>query len=109
MANLLRGEVDVVLGAATYTMRPTFQAICELEAKIGCNLYQLALRFQEGQFTLQEITSIVWFGLRGVNTDLPFTYDALGNMIVQAGIVNFLKYASQFLASALGIELGNTS
>ena len=44
MANHYRGEVTVGVSGRAYTLRPTFQILCEIEERIGLKLPQLLRR-----------------------------------------------------------------
>ncbi len=47
MANKARGEVTLELGGESYVLVPSFGAVCEIEDKIGTNLFSLGRRLQD--------------------------------------------------------------
>lgn len=104
MANYHRGEVDICLSGAPYTLRPTFQALCELEQRAECSIYVLARRMEEGAFTLHDITCIIWSGIRGTLGEKTPAIEDIGECIVRDGLANYIPPAYGYIAGALGIE-----
>ncbi len=109
MANPLRGEVDIRLAGKAYTLRPTFQALCELEQRAGSNLYHIARRFEDGSFTLLDITCVVWSGIRGTLGASAPTFEDIGEHIVLQGVANMVDPACRYMAGALGVEIERTA
>ena len=60
MANQQRGEVELKLGDQTYIMRPTFEALCAIEARLGVGLLEIAERMAERRIGLGDATVIIF-------------------------------------------------
>ncbi len=99
MANPDRGEVEVKLGGKTWTMRPTFQGLREVEHKTGLGVMELARRFGEGKASLDHVAQVLAIGVRAANDDAP-DYEQIGEMLVRQGMNDVLVPIIVFLASA---------
>jgi hypothetical protein len=98
MANRRRGEVDVQLGGRTYTMRPTFAALAEIEDRTGCGLIGLLRKVRDHR--VKDIATVVHCGISiGHGTEVE--WDAVGEMIVDAGINNVVDAVAEFVNGAL--------
>jgi hypothetical protein len=58
MANKEKGEVGVVVGGKPYTLRPTFDSLCELEDLVGKPLHELIDGIQQGR--LSGVRAVTW-------------------------------------------------
>lgn len=58
MANPERGEGSVKWGDKVYTLRPTFDALCELEERLNKPIDQIMLEMQQGR--LSSVRSVLW-------------------------------------------------
>lgn len=58
MANPERGEVGVTLGDKVYTLRPTFDALCELEGIENKPIDQILTTIEQGR--LSSVRAVVW-------------------------------------------------
>lgn len=67
MANPERGEVGVIVGGKGYTLRPTFDALCELEELVGKPLHELLQGIQQGR--LSGLRAVVWCFLQDQHSD----------------------------------------
>lgn len=102
MANAMRGETDIMLAGREYTLRPTFNALCELENKTGSGLFELAKRFDEGRFTLHDIASVIWSGIRAGGCAEPPAFETVGEWIAVQGMASVIKPVTHYLYLALG-------
>ncbi len=115
MANTQRGEVSIELCGKKYTLRPTFEAICELEDSAKVSVIEMISNFQNmklASMNLRMISSVVWSGMWGHNKkDCPIQSE-VGEMILKDGIWNVFMYGaddkkgvpsalSQFLLNAV--------
>ena len=106
MTNKIRGEVAVALGGRDWTMRPTFQAICEIEGRTGKDILVVARECWDGRFCAVTVAAVVWAGLRAAHDDAP-DFEAVGAMLVEQGITTFFEPVLAFLANALaGLSAG---
>ena len=100
MANKQRGEVEVRLGGRTWTMRPTFQAIAEIEDRTGLGMVELVVRFSDGRFGVTHMTAVIWAGIHAAHDDAP-DFDEVGEMVVKHGIQRLAVAVGAFLATVL--------
>lgn len=82
-----RGEVAVTVGDGVYTLRPTFDSLCELEEIVGKPLHELMQGIMQGR--LSGLRAVVWCFLQDQHAaDFPT-----------------LKHASVWIEAAGGIEV----
>jgi len=103
MANRHRGEVEVTLGGARYTLRPTFEALCEIEDRTGLGLVELARRFWEGRFGARQLAVVLWAGIRAAGGEAP-DYERIGRLVVEQGFQDLAGPVARFLAGVIGGE-----
>src|SRR5688500_7168582 len=87
MANPERGEVAVDVGGVMYTLRPTFDSLCELEELVGKPLQELMSSILQGR--LAGLRAVVWCILQ----------DKHGQEITK------LKDASEWIERAGGVSV----
>ena len=95
MANRHRGEVEVDLGGKTYALRPTFQALAEIEDKTGTNLVTLARRFADGDIGVRDVAVVLWAGMGEGAPSL----DDVGRLVVERGLDTLIGPAAGFVAA----------
>ena len=105
MANPHRGEVEITLAGKTYTMRPTFEALCEIEDRTGVGLAVQLRRFAEGTFGVRDVAAILSAGIRASDKAAP-GIDEIGQIIVEEGIAPFAEAIGVFLAGTVGAVRG---
>lgn len=94
----------VTLGPHTYTLRPSFAALLQLEQRTGCGLVTLARRFADGSFTLADAEAVLRAGIEGAGQSAPAE---LGLLLVQSGLAGVAQPLAAFLHLALtGEESG---
>jgi len=105
MANREIGELDVEIAGVVYKLRPSFTALTEIEDKAGMGLLEISMQFSKGKISIRSIVAILYGGMMGASSKLPFTFDQLGEIIVKEGAAdgykNYSSPAAQFLAKAL--------
>jgi hypothetical protein len=111
MANEQRGETTITLGGETYTLRPTFEALAEMEQKAGCGIIVLMRRFLKDHqggtfdFSTRDVTAVLSSAIKAGGTQVPAN---LGAMIREAGLIFVANAVANFLANALaGEQQGN--
>lgn len=97
MANEVRGEVEIKLGGKRYSLRPTYEALAEIENLTDAGLIKLAGRFQEGDIRIKDVVAIIWAGM---GDDAP-AIDEVGRLVVAQGLADLTAVAGIFLAAAL--------
>ncbi len=104
--NKQRGEVQVRLNGHEYTLRPTFEALVEIEERLGAGLVPIARRFVDAQFGVREVAGIIAAGIRGSGQKVP---DDLGPQIVKQGVLSFSEAIGTFLTGALQGDAGGNA
>jgi uncharacterized MnhB-related membrane protein len=98
LANAVRGEVALALGADTFCLRPSFAALVAAEAELG-PLFALVERAAGGGLMLAEMAALFWFCLDAPPVSL--TRAALGERLVAAGLANVTPALRALLAQVL--------
>jgi len=96
MANQQRGETTIVLGEESYTLRPSFEAMCEIEDHLNCSMLELVTKFQQGDLRFKATAMIIWAGIHGSQEDgfkpkTPPTLEDVGNSIRKHGLATLLS------------------
>lgn len=97
--NRERGEVAITLGGVEYCLRPTFQALAEIESRAGVGLMKLANRFGTADFGIKDLIAVLEPAIEAGGVKPPAD---LGALIAEAGIANVVGPIGDFLAHALG-------
>ena len=94
MANKARGEVSLELGGETYVLVPSFGAVCEIEDKIGANLFNLGRRLELAEISASDLVDLAHACLA------PVGYKGdkarLGEAIVEAGALKVIAALTEF-------------
>lgn len=98
----------VNLDGRDYLMRPSFQAMVEIEQAAGRGLVPLARDMMAGNFTVSDIAAVI---RGGVNTGLPLTTPRLtqaevGEAVFRAGVLELVPSVVTFLSGCIsgGVE-----
>ena len=99
MANKARGEVTLELGGESYVLVPSFGAVCEIEDKIGANLFNLGRRLELAEMSARELADFAHACLAqaGYRVDKA----RLGESIVEAGAYNTVAALIRFCREGL--------
>ncbi len=84
MANQERGELGVTVEGKRYTLRPDFNALCELEDLLGKTFTETALEMSNGRPN-SGLRSVIWCLLQDKHGAEIQTLKDAGNWIVRAG------------------------
>lgn len=87
MANQERGELGVTVGGKRYTLRPTFDSICELEELLGKSIDGVLVGLNEGRRS--GLRAVVWCCLQDEHADE----------------IKVLKDASRWIERAGGLDV----
>lgn len=97
MANAHRGDVDLLIGSQTFTLRLTLQALAEMEAAFEVDdLVSLGSRLSTGKLSANDVIRILGPAIRGGGekrsdgevaaltpaADLPAIVEAIGRLLV---------------------------
>lgn len=86
MANKERGDIAVTLGGRKFALRPTYEALCEIEEATGVKIVPLAAMFAAKHFGMRDMTAVVTAGLKAAGE--PATAGTVGPMIVATGVTD---------------------
>lgn len=75
-----KNSIVVTLGGQEVRLKPTFQAIMDMEERLG-GLIALAMRASEGDFGLKEATIIIWSTMEERQP-----LEAVGGLILEKGL-----------------------
>lgn len=115
MANQERGEINLTLGGKEYVLRPTFEALCEMEDRLGITITDLIMEFAAGKVSIKKVGTVVWAGIYGSMGDKAPTLREVGDMLVKDGMMTVITQGgtngtnktnslSQFLIQAIGAD-----
>ncbi len=99
MANKERGEVTLELGGETYTLVPSFGAVCEIEDALGTNLFALGRRVEVTEITAREVIDFTYACLAYANpsrSGAKLDKAALGETILEAGPLVVMTVLAEF-------------
>ena len=94
------GEVEIELDGRSFTMRPSFRALMEIEAATGTNIMTLVRRFAAKSFGIGDVAAIVTAGLKAAGE--PASRDKVGELVFKTGLLKVATPAGEFLWNALG-------
>ena len=104
MANESRNEIEVVLDGKTWTMRPTFQRLREIEHKTGKSAAELMRAIGRGEASLDQFVIVLEYGLKDAG-DNPPGFDQIGECLLRDGTKGLLRPVMAFLGTvALGSD-----
>lgn len=98
MANKYKGEVGVTVGGTQYTLRPSTNAMCELEEQTGKTLAQVAVAAETGNLTMGRL--MVWALLQACHGDEIKTPKDAGDWLDRAGGLDGIGKALLEVAAA---------
>ncbi len=102
MANTKRGDVDIEIGGVTYTMRPSFEAICEIEHLTGLKILPLASDLSSGNIGMESVAQIIYAGIGGYDKKSRPSFKEIGNEVKAAGLIKMAGIVTNFIVSAIG-------
>lgn len=107
MTNTPRGDIAITLDKQDYLIRPTFQALCEIEAATGKPILSLAEIMADGKITLTEMAAIIEAGIKA-GSYVSVNKEVIGKEMLKMGITGVLAVISNFLHIALTGETAPT-
>jgi hypothetical protein len=100
MSNIERAEIDIIIGGKSYVMRPSFNALCEIEQSVGKSIITLLISFDQRGILLKEIIYIIKAGLKASGIKPP---KDLEYCLYQQGYSNIIPVIYNFLKSGLNL------
>ena len=98
MANSLRKEVEFDLDGRTYTVRPTFRKMSEIETRFGAGIPLLS-KLASCQVSVAEIAALVHIMIRD-QPGAPAMKD-LNDIVFEAGALSLLGPVGEFINNGL--------
>ena len=106
--NKWKGTFDINISGKEYTLRPSFDALCEFDEACGVSPQEARSQLIEGNFGPKVIPCALWAGMRGeylINGgDHVKSFRVLGEMMRKEGMSNYQLDALKFLTYALSAD-----
>ncbi|MCF8473075.1 MAG: GTA-gp10 family protein [Emcibacter sp.] len=90
-----KNSIIVTLGGEEYRLKPTFQAIMDIEDRLG-SIIALAVKASEGNMGLKEMTVIIW-----ATMEQKINFEQVGNLLLSGGIVKISPTVRDLLTLCL--------
>lgn len=109
MAQKLRGEIELVIGQKTYTLRPSYAATVEFEDKAGITVFEAmkalgdrqSMPIKSMRCVFHSCIKAAWKPSMGT---IP-TPDEIGEAVHNEGVSNFITPYAKILSNMLTGEL----
>jgi hypothetical protein len=101
MANKYRGEITIKLPSGKYIMRPTFNALCEIETAIDKSLIILLSNFESKGISINEQHLVIEAGIKAGGQPAPLD---LNEELMKLDAVYKLSVVSEFLQKGLNLS-----
>ena len=99
MANAARGEIELRLGDETYTLRPTFAALCAIESELGRGILKIADDMANREICIKDMASIVTITATAAGHKVDEA--KIGEGISQVGFIPVFPAVLELLRRAL--------
>ena len=96
--NQYKGEVKGNLGGEERTFRLSFESIVNIENSTNKSIIELTTAMSQAKYTFKDLLVILHEGLKGAGQNV--IQKAVGDMIMQSGIIKASETAGTVLASA---------
>jgi len=103
MANKFKGTFDITLGGKEYTLRPSFDAVCEFEDVTGVTATKARQDLVEGTQGAKIIPAAIWAGIKGdhpISGQKVPTLRIIGETMRKEGVLSFHFDALKLLTYA---------
>ena len=107
MANKFKGTFDITLGGKEYTLRPSFDAVCEFEDVTGVTATKARQDLVEGTQGAKIIPAAIWAGIKGdhpISGQKVPTLRIIGETMRQDGVMSFHFAALKLLTYATSAD-----
>lgn len=105
MANRELGEVNVTISGREFTLRPSFEAIAELEDRLDMGIFKVARHLGASDVRAKFIVAALWAGIKGHGTP-PLTYEQFGTLCMKEGAEGLAKLAAPAMQLVAGMFSG---
>ena len=104
--NKWKGTLEVSILGETYTLRPTFDAACEFEEKVGMSVGEAYQQLSDGKLSMKIVCGAIWAGIKGEayasnQPNKEVSYRIIGEKIMQSGVGGVSTDALRFLTYCL--------
>jgi hypothetical protein len=100
MANKIRGEVNLTANGCEYALRPSFQAMCEIEDGTNKTIFQLIDQITNEGIIIKDQIKIIAAGLKAAGHKLK--QNEIINIIEDLGLIKTTSILIQFLRYSVG-------
>ncbi len=103
-ANPERGEIEIELvtpggSRESFILRPTWEAMVEIETRTGMGMIQMANKLAMMQFGYIEAVAIITAGLKAGGD--PAKVETVGPMVFKTGLTTLIPPIQEFVSNAL--------
>lgn len=92
--NTQRGEVTLELGGKQYLLRPSFEALAEIEGALDKGIVPIVRQFMLGNYGIGDVYAVVAAGIKAGDGRPPRN---LGQLLVDRGIAKVAQDLAPFL------------
>tara|TARA_Y100001937_G_C6938230_1_gene249147 strand:+ start:148 stop:522 length:375 start_codon:yes stop_codon:yes gene_type:complete len=96
--NQYKGEIKGKLGDKERTFKLTFESIVNIENRTGKSVIVLTTDMAQAKYTFKDLIVILHEGLLATNNKI--VQEAVGDLVMQTGIVGASELAGNLLATA---------
>ncbi|PCJ34736.1 MAG: hypothetical protein COA93_04460 [Alphaproteobacteria bacterium] len=97
-----RNSVIITLSGAEYRLKPTFQAIMDIEDRLG-GIIGLAVKAADGDFGFKEMTVIIW-----ATMEEQMNFEDVGSLLLNEGVSRVSPVVRDLLTLCLvGLNAGD--
>ena len=97
MANQYKGEIKGKLGGQERTFRLTFDSIVNVENRTGKSIMTITNDLALSKYAMKDLVIILHEALMGAGAKV--VQSAVGDMIIQTGLINAVKLRGEVLAT----------
>lgn len=100
MPNQLKGEVEIEFHGKKRLLRPTFDAICEIESRAGEGIPFMISRISSRTLGFKHVAAIIYGGMLGAGS-AEMSFEQVGQVVMKKGFGKFILPCSELLANAM--------
>ncbi len=98
-ANEFRGDVSLTLGERTLTLRPTYEAMAQIETEMGMGLLALVRQFAHQDIGVLQLACVIHLAAKAGGSDIERV--EVGALIIGSGFADAAKAATDLLTNAV--------
>jgi len=91
----MKNSILINLAGREFRLKPTFQAIMDMEERTG-SLLALAIKMSDGGVDIKEITAVIWACM-----EERLSYNEVGMMVLDEGIAKMVPVVRDLLTLCL--------